>query len=35
MNEISNVNCELLWPRNIVLRDRAVEYNLYRIAQEP
>jgi len=34
MNEISKVNCELSWPARIAFQDRAVEYNLYRIAQE-
>jgi len=34
MNEISNVKCDLRWPDRVVLLDRAVEYNLYRIAQE-
>jgi signal transduction histidine kinase len=34
INEISNVSCALQWPANLTLHDRAIEYNLYRIAQE-
>jgi signal transduction histidine kinase len=34
VNELSNLRCELNWRTTVALRDRAVAYNIYRIAQE-
>jgi len=34
VNELSHLRCELHWRNTVALRDRAVAYNIYRIAQE-
>ncbi len=34
VNELSNLRCEMHWRTTVALRDRAIAYNIYRIAQE-